>query len=393
MPSMPLQDLPFPRDQVAAAANVNPDYPGTCGRCYEVRWAARGSRGQNCSALGRCFPVKACSMICSPQLSSAVGHHLSLPEHFDYTQLAVSGCGAFTPQLNLQAAATCRCVTGVVVSNGTVPVDIRVSHSAQTSSQHWEMRRPKSACLHCRNGRLLAWRASRKPWAIYYASSTMTTFRMRARPPTQAASALGPHLALLAAASATWPRPCLNHPAALLQDFYYLAGVNSTVQDTYGRSFPGNPLEAHNQQFVRCWNATDNNGTTPSVTVHIIDNCPAVQEKPEGLVSCKRCICRLTRWCSLVCAVSAGYHESPRVCVQTQHMSDLLGSSCIWRLGTSSIWLSAVSWWLPWAPKALCCEAHLGRGPEGEGGKRVWCLGSVEMRRVVHCIAGRPRMR
>ena len=121
-------------------------------------------------------------------------------------------------------------------------------------------------------------------------------------PPTLAAScpslpaASGLHLALPAAVYATWPGPCLNHPAALLQEFYYLAGVNSTVKDIYGRSFPGNPLESVNQQFVRCWNATDNNGTTPSVTVHIVDNCPAVQEKPEGLVSITRRSCRPTLW-------------------------------------------------------------------------------------------------
>lgn len=29
--------LPFPRDTVAAAADANPDYPGTCGRCYAVK--------------------------------------------------------------------------------------------------------------------------------------------------------------------------------------------------------------------------------------------------------------------------------------------------------------------------------------------------------------------
>ncbi|KAI8476465.1 MAG: hypothetical protein J3K34DRAFT_455778 [Monoraphidium minutum] len=29
--------LPFPREQYAAAADANPDYPGSCGRCYEVR--------------------------------------------------------------------------------------------------------------------------------------------------------------------------------------------------------------------------------------------------------------------------------------------------------------------------------------------------------------------
>ncbi|KAK9801963.1 hypothetical protein WJX73_002009 [Symbiochloris irregularis] len=31
------QDFPFPVDQVAALANINPDYPGSCGRCYEIR--------------------------------------------------------------------------------------------------------------------------------------------------------------------------------------------------------------------------------------------------------------------------------------------------------------------------------------------------------------------
>ena len=30
-------DEVFPRDAVAALANNDPDYPGSCGRCYEVR--------------------------------------------------------------------------------------------------------------------------------------------------------------------------------------------------------------------------------------------------------------------------------------------------------------------------------------------------------------------
>lgn len=30
-------DLPFDRAQVAALACKNPDYPGGCGRCYEIR--------------------------------------------------------------------------------------------------------------------------------------------------------------------------------------------------------------------------------------------------------------------------------------------------------------------------------------------------------------------
>ena len=30
-------DLPFDKGQVAALACKNPDYPGGCGRCYEIR--------------------------------------------------------------------------------------------------------------------------------------------------------------------------------------------------------------------------------------------------------------------------------------------------------------------------------------------------------------------
>jgi hypothetical protein len=33
----PRQSLPFPRDTVAAAADTNPDFPGSCARCYQVR--------------------------------------------------------------------------------------------------------------------------------------------------------------------------------------------------------------------------------------------------------------------------------------------------------------------------------------------------------------------
>ena len=30
------EDLPFEKEHAAALANVNPDFPGSCGRCYEV---------------------------------------------------------------------------------------------------------------------------------------------------------------------------------------------------------------------------------------------------------------------------------------------------------------------------------------------------------------------
>ncbi|KAK9817073.1 hypothetical protein WJX72_009058 [[Myrmecia] bisecta] len=55
----------------------------------------------------------------------------------------------------------------------------------------------------------------------------------------------------------------------------YLAGVNSTVKDTYGRSYPGNAAEAQGFNDVDCWNA--------STVVHIVDNCPAFQNKSGGL--------------------------------------------------------------------------------------------------------------
>ena len=33
---MTLADLPYPKEMYAALALTNPDYPGSCGRCYEV---------------------------------------------------------------------------------------------------------------------------------------------------------------------------------------------------------------------------------------------------------------------------------------------------------------------------------------------------------------------
>ena len=56
-----------------------------------------------------------------------------------------------------------------------------------------------------------------------------------------------------------------------IDDFYYLATVNNTVPDDFGRSFPGNSAEAQREQNVQCWNESN------SVFVHIIDSCPAYQ--------------------------------------------------------------------------------------------------------------------
>lgn len=30
-------NVPYPKDMLAAVANIDEDYPGSCGRCYEVR--------------------------------------------------------------------------------------------------------------------------------------------------------------------------------------------------------------------------------------------------------------------------------------------------------------------------------------------------------------------
>lgn len=37
--------LPFPREMYAAVADTNEDYPGSCGRCYEVRGMLTASTG------------------------------------------------------------------------------------------------------------------------------------------------------------------------------------------------------------------------------------------------------------------------------------------------------------------------------------------------------------
>ncbi len=56
-----------------------------------------------------------------------------------------------------------------------------------------------------------------------------------------------------------------------IDEFYYLATVNDTVTDDYGRTFPGNSAFNQSEQSVQCWD--DSN----SIFVHIIDSCPAYQ--------------------------------------------------------------------------------------------------------------------
>lgn len=61
-----------------------------------------------------------------------------------------------------------------------------------------------------------------------------------------------------------------------IEQFYYLAKVNSNVQDTYGRSFPGNPREGDKLQYVKCWD------DAKSIFIRVGDACPCQQKKPDG---------------------------------------------------------------------------------------------------------------
>ena len=56
-----------------------------------------------------------------------------------------------------------------------------------------------------------------------------------------------------------------------IDEFYYLATVNDTVTDDYGRTFPGNSAFNQSEQSVQCWNDSS------TIFVHIIDSCPAYQ--------------------------------------------------------------------------------------------------------------------
>ena len=51
-------------------------------------------------------------------------------------------------------------------------------------------------------------------------------------------------------------------------------------KDTQGRSFPGNPATADNENFVKCWNDTD------SIFVHITDTCPCTSATANNTAWC-----------------------------------------------------------------------------------------------------------
>jgi len=63
-----------------------------------------------------------------------------------------------------------------------------------------------------------------------------------------------------------------------IDEFYYLATVNDTVTDDYGRTFPGNSAFNQSEQSVQCWNDSS------SIFVHIIDSCPAYQVCQNGTI-------------------------------------------------------------------------------------------------------------
>ena len=62
---------------------------------------------------------------------------------------------------------------------------------------------------------------------------------------------------------------------AMLKRQFVLGSLEVTQQTLSCRRFPGNPLMAENEAYVRCWNNTD--GTAPTHFITITDNCPCVQ--------------------------------------------------------------------------------------------------------------------
>ena len=64
--SLPLQPLPV--DTITAVANINPDYPGSCGRCYEVQ-CVTGVVVGNYSATGAPIPYNISQGFVQPGLN------------------------------------------------------------------------------------------------------------------------------------------------------------------------------------------------------------------------------------------------------------------------------------------------------------------------------------
>ncbi|KAK9787725.1 hypothetical protein WJX73_002165 [Symbiochloris irregularis] len=63
-------DVPFPVGDLAAAANINVDYPGSCGRCYELR-CATGTVVGNYTNSGSAIPFNTSNGFTEPNLDEA----------------------------------------------------------------------------------------------------------------------------------------------------------------------------------------------------------------------------------------------------------------------------------------------------------------------------------
>ena len=79
---------------------------------------------------------------------------------------------------------------------------------------------------------------------------------------------------------------------AMNSNGYNLQSAPNTL-DEFGRSFPGNPAEAENMNFVKCWNNTE------SIYVKIVDSCP-----------CTSATANNTAWCCS--AVQVPHYSLPR---------------------------------------------------------------------------------
>ena len=55
-----------------------------------------------------------------------------------------------------------------------------------------------------------------------------------------------------------------------------MPSVRKDVNDSYGRTFPGNPAESKGKQWVQCWDKD------VSSIVKIVDNCPTAQAGAGG---------------------------------------------------------------------------------------------------------------